>query len=392
MSPLFRSFYMAGFECATGRNVHGEWIDQIRATEHDDRADGDYALLRGIGIECVREAVRWPLVDRAGCYDFSSLAPFIAAAKQRRMQVIWDLFHYGYPEELDPFSAQFAQRFARYAQAAAHHVREQLPGPHFFTPINEASYFAWAAGEVGHFGPHQIGRGHELKLSLARAALLGIDAIRAVCPKARFVTVDPLCHVVPPLEASKSELRRVEEFNRDVVFQFLDIVAGRSMPELGGDQSCLDIVGINYYASNQWELDHPERPLSPTDPRKRQLADLVKDVAWRYGRPVLISETAGLGAAREDWLDQLSDTAVQLLEAGVPLVGVCLYPVLGMPEWHDRERWARMGLWDLEPGPKGLERCPSLPVLGALERAQAAMEALCVSQRSTAAPLAQARR
>ena len=367
---MFRSFYMAGFECATGRNMHGEWIDQISATQHEVFADADFERCNRVGIHCVREAVRWPVVDRAGQYDFSSLKPFIAAARKRRMQIIWDLFHYGYPEDLDPFGSAFAERFARYARAAARHISDQLPGPHFFTPVNEASYFAWAGGETARFGPHQIGRGHELKLSLARAALLGIDAIRAVCPKARFVTVDPLCHVVAPFNGSAAELRRVEEFNRDVVFQFLDIMAGRLMPELGGNRDCLDIVGLNYYSANQWELDRPEYPLSSLDPRKRPLAELVQNVARRYGGPLLISETAGVGDERGAWLDEISDTAVELLQADVELVGVCLYPVLGMPEWHDRDRWARMGLWDLEPGPTGLERRPARSALAALERAQ----------------------
>jgi hypothetical protein len=31
---------------------------------------------------------------------------------------------------------------------------------------------------------------------------------------------------------------------------------------------------------------------------------------------------------------------------GVPLRGVCLYPILGMPEWHDPDIWTPMGLWD----------------------------------------------
>lgn len=370
---MFRSFYMAGFECATGRNVHGEWIDQIHATEHDVSADADYELLERVGIHCVREAVRWPLVDRAGDYDFSTLKPFIAAAKRRGTQIIWDLFHYGYPDDLDPFGSAFAERFARYARASARHICEQLPGPHFFTPINEASYFAWAAGEVAHFAPHQVGRGHELKLALARAALLGIDAIRSVCQQARFVSVDPLCHVVPPFDASAAQLQHVEEFNRDVVFQFLDMLAGRLMPEFGGDRSCLDIVGLNYYASNQWELDRPECPLERSDPRKRPLAELVRDVALRYGGPLLISETAGAGNGRGAWLDEISDTALHLLRADVQLVGVCIYPVLGMPEWHDRGRWARMGLWDLEPSPGGLLRRPSPGALAALQRAQTAM-------------------
>jgi hypothetical protein len=36
-----------------------------------------------------------------------------------------------------------------------------------------------------------------------------------------------------------------------------------------------------------------------------------------------------------------------LLEEGVPLKGVCLYPILGMPEWHDQGRWTQMGLWEV---------------------------------------------
>jgi hypothetical protein len=35
-----------------------------------------------------------------------------------------------------------------------------------------------------------------------------------------------------------------------------------------------------------------------------------------------------------------------LLLEGVPLRGVCLYPILGMPEWHEPDVWTPMGLWD----------------------------------------------
>jgi hypothetical protein len=56
------------------------------------------------------------------------------------------------------------------------------------------------------------------------------------------------------------------------------------------------------------------------------------------------------------------------------LAGICLYPVLGMPEWHDRERWTRMGLWDLEHGPSGLRRARHVAALDALARAQSAVE------------------
>ena len=63
---MFRSFYLAGFECATGYNMHGEWIDQIAATQHDRHVSEDYARLAEVDIHAVREAIRWPLVDK-GC-------------------------------------------------------------------------------------------------------------------------------------------------------------------------------------------------------------------------------------------------------------------------------------------------------------------------------------
>src|SRR4051812_31927626 len=108
---MFRSFYLAGFECATGYNVHGEWIDQVAATEHDRHVEDDYRRLAEVDIHAVREAIRWPLIDHAGRYDFSLVRPFVDAALHHHFDVIWDLFHYGYPDGLDPFSSQFVDRF-----------------------------------------------------------------------------------------------------------------------------------------------------------------------------------------------------------------------------------------------------------------------------------------
>jgi hypothetical protein len=368
---MFESFYMAGFECATGLNVHGEWIDQITATGHDVRVDEDYARLVAARVRTLREAVRWPLVDRGGSLDFTSLEPFLTAARRHGVQVIWDLFHYGYPLDLDPFGPEFSPRFARYCAAAAEHIARALPGPHFFTPINEASYFAWAAGEVGRFAPHALGRGHELKIALARAALSAVRAIRSACPGARIVTVDPICHVVPPLGATSSVEAGARHFSHHVVFQFLDMVAGRLLPELGGSRDCLDIVGVNYYWTNQWEVGREQEPLDAHDPRRVSVAELVRRVAERYGGPVVITETAGVDASRAPWIDQISSAAVELLAEGVPLAGVCLYPILGMPEWHDRQRWTSMGIWDVER--PSLARTAHLPALRALARAQRAL-------------------
>jgi hypothetical protein len=66
---------------------------------------------------------------------------------------------------------------------------------------------------------------------------------------------------------------------------------------------------------------------------------------------------------REVWLEELMLECEFLLNDGVPLHGVCIYPVLGMPEWHHPEQWTHMGLWDLVPNHTSLRRVPYLPAL-----------------------------
>jgi hypothetical protein len=366
---MFRSFYLAGFECATGYNVHGEWIDQIAATEHDLHVDADYRRLADVGIHAVREAIRWPLVDRGGRYDFTSVEPFMRAAVHQGFDVIWDLFHYGYPDDLDPFSTAFAHRFRDYCRAAARYVAARMHAKCYFTPINEPSFFAWAAGDAGRFAPHQRGRAAELKLALARATILGIDAIREVCPAARIVNVDPICRVVPRSD-DPGAAGHAQRFNEEYVFEFWDVVSGRTRPELGGSPDHLDIVGLNYYWTNQWELGREGIPLAADDPRRVPLADLVRKAWRRYGREVVITETSALGDARAPWIHELSRMAEGLLAEGVPLGGICLYPILGMPEWHAREQWTRMGLWDLEREQDVLERKACHSMMDALRVVQ----------------------
>lgn len=367
---MFRSFFLAGFECATGYNAHGQWIDQIEATHHDRHVEEDYDRLRNVNIHAVREAVRWPLVDIRRRYDFRSVEPFVAAADRHGLEVIWDLFHYGFPDDVDLFAKDFPARFADYCRAVAAYIVPRTRGVPYFTPINEPSYFSWAGGEVGRFAPHAKGRGFELKVALARAAILAVDAIRDVCPSARMVNVDPICRVVAPHD--RPDLADAAAgFNDDAVHQFWDMLAGTKFPELGGRREYLDIVGINYYWTNQWELGRDGVPLADDDPRRVPLRDLVRDVYHRYGGDLLITETGHVDERRPAWLTELAADAERLLDEGVPLAGVCLYPILGMPEWHERDVWTRMGLWDLVEDESTLRRDMCAPMYDALQRAQA---------------------
>lgn len=366
---MLRSFFFAGFEGTTTSNLQRQWIDQIAATQHDEQADSDYRLLRENGLHAARESIRWPIVDREGRYDFSSVEPFVDASRRHGIDVIWDLFHYGYPEDLDPFGEEFPQRFARYCEAAARYIGENTEGPYFFTPVNEPSFFAWAGGEVGRFAPHCYGRGTELKVALIRAAIAGINSIRSVLPDARIVNVDPVCRVVPPT----NHLGRhtdAHDFNQRAVFEAWDMLSGRLYPELGGSPAHLDIVGANYYWTNQWEIGREEQPLAFDDPRRWSLAKLLRNVWRRYGAEILVTETSHVDEMRPIWLNAVAHDCEKLLDEGIPLRGVCLYPILGMPEWHDPTIWTRMGLWDLVEERGALRREIYAPMLDALRSAQ----------------------
>jgi hypothetical protein len=368
---LFRSFFLGGFECATGYNSDKEWIDQICATQHDKKIRQDYALLRRAGIQAAREAVRWPLVNpRQDEYDFSTVDPILEAAEEYEIDLIYDLFHYGYPDDVDLLSDDFPIRFADYCYEVARYIRKRTTGTCYFTPINEPSYFSWAAGEACKFAPHLCGHGWELKLSLARAAIAGIDAIWSGCPGARIVNADPYCRVVAPPDRPDLE-DEVAYFNNRAVFESWDMLSGKLMPELGGTRKHLDIIGINYYWTNQWEYLSPEKTLPEDDPRCLPLAEIIREVWQRYGGEIMITETAHSEPNKAWWLEEVAEQSRQALKQGVPLQGVCLYPIISMPEWHEPETWTHMGLWDLQSASGGdLERIVHEPMLEALHRAQ----------------------
>ena len=94
------------------------------ALQHDLYAAEDYGRLREAGIATARDGLRWHLIDRGGGYDWSSWIPMLEAARGQGVQVIWDLCHYGWPDDLDIFSAPFVERFARFAGEAARIHRE----------------------------------------------------------------------------------------------------------------------------------------------------------------------------------------------------------------------------------------------------------------------------
>ncbi len=337
---LFQSFFMGGFECSTHRRRDGHRLDLIAGTRHDATARDDYRALAGHGIRTVRDGLRWHLIETApGRYDWSSFLPMLRAAHETGTQVIWDLCHWGWPDGIDIWSPAFIDRFARFARAAAEIVQGETGAVPFYVPINEISFWSWAGGKVAFLNPCARHRGTELKAILVRAAIAAIEAVRGADRRARFVSVEPAIHVIP--RANRWSNRRATEGYNLAQYEALDLLSGRLRPELGGQPGYIDVVGVNYYVNNQW-IDR-DLPVAVDHPRYRPFRDLLAEVHARYDRPILVAETGIEGDVRPAWLRVIGHEVAQARSRGVPVEGLCLYPILDYPGWDD-DRHCRAGL------------------------------------------------
>jgi beta-glucosidase/6-phospho-beta-glucosidase/beta-galactosidase len=338
---IFASFILGGFECSTHRLRSGKRLDLLRSTRHDALAASDYQLLQRHGILTARDGLRWHLIESAaGAYDFSSATGMLRAARDTGMQVIWDLWHYGWPDGLDLFSAAFVDRFTAFAREAANHISESNETP-LISPVNEISFFSWAGGESGIFNPFAKRRGDEVKRQLVRASIEAVHAMREVNPAIRICQVDPIINVVPRSDGDE-DVRRAEGY-RQSQFAAWDMITGRSHPDLGGSDDLIDIIGVNYYIHNQFIFEG--HMIVPSDPRYRHVSVMLQEVHERYRRPIFIAETGIEDETRPAWLRYICREALTAMAAGVPLAGVCLYPILNHPGWDD-DRHCYNGMFD----------------------------------------------
>jgi hypothetical protein len=229
-------------------------LDLLAATRHDVFAAEDYLQIAAHGMRAARDGLRWHLIERSApsCYDWSSFLPMLRAARDAGVQVVWDLCHYGWPDDLDIWGPEFVDRFARFAEAAARVVRDETDAVPAYCPVNEISYWAWAGGDCARFAPAARGRGGELKRQLVRASIAGIEAVRRVDPRARIVHADPLINVLP--KSPKPADHAAAAAYHGAQYEAFDMLSGRLAPELGGRPEYLDVVGVNFYSDNQWTL------------------------------------------------------------------------------------------------------------------------------------------
>ena len=339
MAVTFDSFFMGGFECSSHRRRDGVRLDLIRATGHDRHAFKDYSSCKRLGFSTLRDGLRWHLIERSpGHYDWSSWRPMVEAAEEAGVQIIWDLFHYGSPDCIDQAAPDFPERFTAFAMAALE-LQQSISGrPPIICPLNEINFLSWAVddGYFPHVGPDERGW---FKHQLVRAGIAASKAIKERWPQSTIIWAEPLIHVAPHDQRRRTV--RAAEQNLQGMYEAYDWITGRAKPELGGNPSLVDVVGLNYYPHNQWYWEGPTIPMGHHE--YRPLADMLVEMAERYQKPIMLSETGAEGTGKPSWLHYVCNEVRDAMDRGADFRGICWYPITAYPGW-DNSRHAETGL------------------------------------------------
>jgi beta-glucosidase/6-phospho-beta-glucosidase/beta-galactosidase len=354
MKNPFLSFWMAGYECSDQLNRFGDRVDLLNATMHIDQIEKDYCLLEELGMSTVREGVQWSRVEsKPYFYDWSQVKIIIQAASQKNVQVLWDLCHFGYPDDLSPLHPHFTKRFTAFALAFVKMYRSFIPdGVLIITPFNEVNFISWLGGEVGGTSPYTHGYGWEAKYNLMEAYIQAVKAMKSMDNELLILTTEPLINIIPDDFNSEDSVKEASRKNEEQ-YQMLDILCGYICPELGGSLDLVDIVGCNYYSNNQWfypsEMQADWRNGEEINGYK-SLSALGTGVFQRYQRPIVITETSFEGSEEEKgrWIRFVTDQCREMISSGVELWGVCIYPVLNRPDWDFPDRWHNSGIWEVD--------------------------------------------
>lgn len=304
------------------RNPDGSFyrMDEVSLIRHDEFLDTDYRLMKSIGARGVRDAARWYLSHPApGRFDWTWIDRMMDAADQHELGMYIDLWHYGYPDWLDIMSADAPYHFAEFAAAIA----ERCPTIDYWCICNEPSLLIEMGGRQGIWTPHlKLQDATEFRRQVSRMIIEASKAVRAFNPDAVLVIPEPW---------HATDLN--SEDNQAAVF---DTVLGLRDPELGGDDTLCDVIGLNHYRDST---------LPP-------LHRLILNAGKRYPeKPIWLTETSGppIGWQQTEWFWWMMSEVRLANIAGVPTEVFTWAPAISMYDWTDETVQLHNGIWIIEP-------------------------------------------
>ncbi|HYQ18247.1 MAG TPA: family 1 glycosylhydrolase, partial [Polyangiaceae bacterium] len=336
-----------------------------------------------LGVKALRCPVLWehvaPFADRKAYFQRADRQ--LACLHRHGIEPIVGLLHHGSgPRHTNLLDREFPRKFADYAGRVA----RRYPWLRRFTPINEPLTTARFSALYGHWYPHAND-----DRSFARAVVnqtlgtaLAMRAIRREIPEAELVQTEDLGFV-----RSTPDLRYQADFENERRFLSLDLLLGKVVPghplydylvkagieprelgELAQNPCPPDLVGFNYYVTGERFLDSRTDSYPPwciggnaaaryADVEAVRVcrsglvgpARLLTQAYARLRLPLAITEAqlAGCPEDRARWFSFVWAAAEEARAAGVPVVAVTAWALLGSYGW---DRLVTRGACSYEAG------------------------------------------
>lgn len=336
--------FLGAFE-STYQPAHDR--DVMETTGHSVRWREDLKLLGSCHVRRLRYPLRWHRIEPApGCYDWAYTDEVLGFMVDNGFEPIVDFLHHtSYPLWLgDLASPHFETAFLRFVEAAAARY-PWLPG---YTVCNEPFTTILLCGELGVWPPHTMGLEGFVRLAgnVVPAITRASRVLRDLLPAAEHLYVE----ACERHSGATNEGLEYAEYTNDRRFLLTDLFLGRPIDpdrpfvkdflRAGGEDLLavvpgrLDVLGLDYYAHNQWHWSTPGCGSNePPDPAP--LADLIAEYWQRYRCPVALAETniRGFASDRATWLKYTLEQTEIARDRGVDVRGYCWFPFIDSADW-----------------------------------------------------------
>ena len=337
--------FIGGFE-STYLPAHDR--DVFETTAHDVHWRADLDRLQACGVGTLRYPIRWHRIEqRPGRFDWACVDPVLEHLAETGTVVIADLVHHtSYPRWLEggfgdprfgPALLRFVERFA-----------ERYPWIPAYQVLNEPFATLLLCAHEGLWPPYHRGMRAfvAMLLNVMPPFLEATRRARELLPDAWHLYGDSCEHH----SSAGREGAAFAAVANDRRFFLLDVLLGHELDEArpfvaevvaaGGralldlEPGHVDVLGLDYYAHNQWQYwSREDGIVSAPDPLP--LADVIEQYWHRYRLPLVLGETnvRGFASDRATWLKYTLEQCEMARERGVPLNGYCWFPFVDSCDW-----------------------------------------------------------
>jgi beta-glucosidase/6-phospho-beta-glucosidase/beta-galactosidase len=341
-------------------------VDELHKTDHYNRWEEDFSLLKIIGIEFLRYGPPYYSVHCCpGKYDWSFTDLVFNKLKDLQVTPIVDLCHFGVPDWMGNFqNPDFPFYFAEYAKAFA----MRFPYLQLYTPINEIFIAAMFSAQYGWWNEclqSDSAFVNALK-NLSKANVMAMHAILEVQPEATFIQSESseYFHAMDPQALPLARFLNQKRFlSLDLTYGYpINVTMYNYLLDNGMTPSEYNwftqnqvkarcIMGNDYYVTNE----HLVFPDGHTQAAGEIFGYYVITSQYyrRYKLPIMHTETNIRMPASREWLLKQWANVHRLKHDGIPVIGFTWYSLLHQVDWDSALRnddgvVNELGLFDLD--------------------------------------------